>query len=355
MQLRNPALRFLISTNTPTGLAILNNRLSDYATPTYLPIDFPGATKRYFAKKNISCLWVVETEIWPWLFSHAKNKGIPITLVNARLSHKSRGKLANFFKHTYARALSDVVVLARSNEDAKRYEQQGAEANNISVIGNLKYASLDNTQAPRAPINHDYVLAASTHDDEELQLARAWLNGSTEQLLVIVPRHPERGTRLKKSLDALQQTMQPDLPAIAMRSMNEHPTEHCKLYLADTLGEMHDWYSHAKAAFIGGSLIQRGGHNVLEAGRVATPVIVGPHTFNFCEEVELLNSVQAIALADNAEEVVRFLTLANTNSKWAQDMGEHAKAVINKQSDVVDCYIASLSKTVDKPIQSSHL
>jgi len=346
LQSIDPTLKFLVSTNTPTGLAILKDRLQVNASQTYLPIDFSGATARFFCKKKITRLWIVETEIWPWLFARAKQNGIPITVVNARLSHKSNGVLANFFNQTYTNTLADVSILARSSEDAARYAQRGAHPEKLSTVGNLKYAALANTQTPHSLLARPYVLAASTHEDEELQLAQAWLHSTTDRLLVIAPRHAERGARLIKSLNALQQEICPDLPAVAQRSIGEQPGDKCKLYLADTLGEMHHWYTHAGAAFVGGSLIKRGGHNVLEPGRAATAIVVGPHTYNFAEEVTMLQNAQAIALADNADNVIRLLARATSDTQWAQNMGERAKNAINAQSDVLDHYIESLLGSV---------
>ncbi len=351
MLLLNPALKFLVSTNTPTGSAILKRRLHDKVAQAYLPIDFSGAINRFFKRKNISSLWIVETEIWPWLFARAKQNGISITLVNARLSHKSKGKLADFFKCAYKHALCDVLVFARSDEDANGFVQRGAQPEKVSVVGNLKFATTENTQTPTVLLNRPYVLAASTHEDEELQLAKAWINSSIDQLLVIAPRHAERGARLAKSLNALQQETVPDQQDIALRSRGELPGENCRLYLADTLGEMHHWYAHASAAFVGGSLIKRGGHNVLEPGRTATAIVVGQHTFNFTEEVDLLLKADAISVADNVEEVVQFFALAVSDLQWAQNMGGRAKAAINAQSDVLDRYIASLSNSVADNLQ----
>lgn len=355
MQLLNPALRFQVSTNTPTGLAVLEDRLPGYATYSYLPLDFSGATKRYFARKNISSLWVVETEIWPWLFARTKQYNIPTTLVNARLSYKSNSKLANFFSRTYTHALTDVVVLARSDKDATRFANRGANLNNISVIGNLKYAATKKIQTPSRLLSRNYVLAASTHDNEELQLAQAWLHASVDGLLVIVPRHPGRGKRLRKTLNALQHEINPDLPDLAVRSAGEQPSDNGRLYLADTLGEMDNWYAYASAAFVGGSLIRRGGHNVLEPGRVATPIIVGPHTFNFSEEVALLHSVQAIAKAENVDEVIQLLALGVSDKQWARNMGDRAKTVITAQGEVLDKYIASLSRVAESSSVADNL
>lgn len=350
-QILHPTLRFLVSTNTPTGSAILYDRLQGNADQVYLPIDFSGATKRYFARKNVTNLWVVETEIWPWLFSRAKQNNIPITLINARLSHKSNSGVANFFESTYTRTLADVFVFARSDEDATRFKQRGAHPDNISVTGNLKYATNDSAPYPPALLSRPYVLAASTHEDEEYQIAQAWLHSAIDQLLVIAPRHPERGTRLFNSLNALQQQISPDLPDIALRSKGQQPGVGCRIYLADTVGEMHHWYAHASAAFVGGSLIKRGGHNVLEPGRVATPTIVGPHTFNFSDEVTLLHNARAIAKAANVDEVMQLLAMAVTDIQWSKDMGERAKTVINAQNDIVDRYIESLSKSVADNLQ----
>jgi len=351
MQKCHPAIAFLVTTNTPTGSAILRDRLAGNCIHTYLPIDFPGATRRFFATKNISSLWIVETEIWPWLFARAKHYSIPLCIVNARLSQKSNGAVAHFFAQTYSHALRDVRVLARSNEDASRFEQKGAKAKNISTIGNLKYAQTDQTQTAHALLARAYVLAASTHDDEELQLARAWLNSTVDCLLVIAPRHAERGAKLIKNLNALQQDRYPDLPCIARRSLGEHPGDNCKLYLADTLGEMHHWYTHATAAFVGGSLIKHGGHNVLEPARLKTPIVVGPHTANFDEEVTLLHKANAIAIADNVEQAIQLLLRAVSNDQWAQSLSEQAFATINTHDDVLDRYIASLAKTVSYNLQ----
>lgn len=351
MQLLNPALALLITTNTPTGSAIIAKRLPANTKLAYLPIDFSGATKRFFSKYTISNVWIVETEIWPWLFARAKQRGIAISIINARLSHKSSGALANFFEHTYAHALTDVLVLARSDEDAKRYSQRGAQQDNISVIGNLKFGSDEITPTPRALLDRAYVLAASTHDDEELQLAKAWLSSSRNALLVLAPRHAERGAKLLRSLNKLQKTLRPELPPITRRSAGGLPDDSSELYLADTLGELTDWYAHATAAFVGGSLIARGGHNVLEAARVQTPIIVGPHTFNFVDEIALLQSNNAVSVGNNADEIIHLFMISMTDAHWTQAMGERAKNVTNAQNDIVDHYIASLQRQVALNLQ----
>lgn len=342
LQAQHADLAFLVTTNTPTGAAVLQQRLGGNAKQAYLPIDFAGATQRFFSRTSLSDSWVVETEIWPWLYARAKQLGIPITLVNARLGHKSRGAVSQFFDATYTRALSDVHVLARSNDDAQRYIERGAHTDKVVTIGNLKLSYTPETQIPSALLTVPYVLAASTHDDEELRIAQAWLHTPNSGLLVIAPRHVERGARLFKSLNALQHDINPDLPPPAKRSLNQQPTADSKLYIADTLGELHHWYTHATAAFVGGSLIKRGGHNVLEPARANTLIIVGPHTFNFEQEVTSLQAVNAIAIAENAEEVVKLFLLAESNPQWAESLRNRATELINNECGVIDIYIESL-------------
>lgn len=342
-QRHKPDLPLLITTNTPTGATVLQGRLVGNAKHAYLPVDFAGATQRFFARQSIKKMWVVETEIWPWLFARAKQRTIPVTIVNARLSHKSEGAIARYFNATYTRALSGVTILARSDEDARRYLARGADSHNVSTVGNLKTAHTPPSEMPERLLNKNYMLAASTHDDEELQLAQAWLLSSNTELLVLAPRHPERGARLKKSLTVLQKEIYPDLPAPAQRSLQQQPSENCRLYIADTLGELHQWYAYATAAFVGGSLVRIGGHNVLEPARTSTLIVVGPHTYNFSEEVAALKNADAIAIAENAEEVTKLFVLAQSNPQWAKTLSDNARNLISVKSEALDAYFASLN------------
>jgi len=149
LQLANNPPAFLVTTNTPTGASILSERLKGSATHAYLPIDFAGATKRFFSRFNITSVWLVETEIWPWLFSRAKQSNIPLVIINARLGHKSQSLIAQFFDQTYRRALSDVMVLARSDED--RAAPPGAWHSTPERIISIANANESGVTGPRAP------------------------------------------------------------------------------------------------------------------------------------------------------------------------------------------------------------
>jgi len=136
----------------------------------------------------------------------------------------------------------------------------------------------------------------------------------------------------------------PELPAPARRSSGQHPGPTCKLYLADTLGELQNLYAHSSASFVGGSLTTRGGHNVLEPARLGRPIIVGPHTHNFSDEIALLKASDAIEIAKNADDIVKFLTRSISNDTEIASMGHRASTVVRTHNDVIEKYSDALTQ-----------
>lgn len=313
----DPNTRWLVSTNTTTGFEVLQQRITQsrlerHLQHVYCPIDSVAITQRFISRSKPNNVVMMETEIWPNLYCALHNKRIPITLINARATTKTintirpGSRLASTFTLAYSAALSGVQVLARSDEEATRYKLLGSPANQVSVAGDLKFA--DNRPAQcRSPLADDdtithYTVAASTHEPEELQLAEHWLQHIDSGLLIIVPRHMERCNQLYKKLCARF----PGEP-IERRSTGGLPKADSRLYLADTLGELHHWYSGASAVFVGGSLIQRGGHNVLEPSFHGVQVVTGPHTDNFIDAVNWLAARKRITQCADAAGVVRSL------------------------------------------------
>lgn len=332
----SPATHFLVTTGTPTGAAVLQQQDIADLRHQYLPLDFPGASKRFVSQLTARQGWIVETEIWPWLYDHCARQGVKLTVVNGRLSDRTSTQSGGFLASSYRNALSQVRVLARSQSDADKFVALGAPASQVQVAGNLKYADSGKVDTASRLIEPDYALAASTHDDEELQLAGAWLADTThDDLLVIVPRHPERGSALQRELKALG-------ISVALRSAGEQPRQEERIYLADTLGEMQAWYHHATAAFVGGSLIQRGGHNMLEPARHACPTAVGPHTGNFDDIMHLMQESAAIHVVDSAEQAVRFLRQAAAPDSDYRAMGIRAKALADDSRNVLQRYLQAL-------------
>ncbi len=308
---------WLITTNTTTGYEVLQQRLkksqlTHCVQHAYFPIDTPGISGRFFRRINPAHLVNAETEIWPNLFTTLINQSVPITIVNARVTAKTLGTidsahpLAKTLRPAYQNALSNVTVLSRNNDEAKGYLQLGAADRHVHVVGDLKFA--DNRPLTCTPplmanaITQPYVVAASTHPSEENVLCKQWLQQASSGLLVIAPRHVERGPALYAEL----KQQYGDLLA-PLRSQGGEPNKTHRLYLADTLGELHDWYSGAAAAFVGGSLIKRGGHNVLEPFFHSVPVVTGPHTDNFIDAVNWLKEKEAIYQAADATDAVAAL------------------------------------------------
>ena len=295
----------------------------------YLPIDRPGSVARFLDAERPDRAGIVETEIWPWLFAAAKARGVRLSILSGRLSPRTLERLPRVLAPVYREALTGVDVLARSEADAERYLALGAEPGRVVASGDLKDAGTAPAVGP-SPLPRPYVLAASTHADEEGRLARAWVRGSPEQpgLLVIAPRHPERGDEVHAALSAAA----PTGTGVARGARGERPAPGDVLYLADTLGELDRWYAHASAAFVGGSLVERGGHNLLEPARMGTPCVIGPHASNFAEIRWALVVAEAIVVAGDAEGVVTTLCAGLDGEGIVQELGTRAREVVERRA-----------------------
>jgi len=339
---------WLVTTNTTTGGDVLEQRLQqsglqNSVTHAYSPIDTPGITQRFLRRVTPNRSVMMETEIWPNLYTALHNLEIPITIVNARITDKTLNtinpahRLSTTLKPAYKAALSEVRILARSDQDANSYKLLGAKPEQTKVVGNLKFADNrpPNCTAPLSAgeLNKPYVVAASTHDPEEETLAQQWMAQNDDGLLVIVPRHIERGAKLQKVLVGLYGD------SVALhRSEGGTPNRSHRLYIADTLGELHGWFAGAAAAFVGGSLIPRGGHNVLEPYFHGLPVVTGPNNDNFQEAVQWLNSHNAITEVNDAKAVILKLI-------EQRDSGARIRKTL--QNDLLNIYAKWLNNNED--------
>ncbi len=324
----------LVTTATATGAAVLAQHAPDVAH-CYLPVDRRAAVARFLAAAKPRCGWIVETEIWPWLFAIARQQGLPLSIVNARLSERTLQGAQRGLAPVYAQALRGVRVLARSDVDAERYRSLARSSSiNATTIGDLKQVPALDAHTAAAPLDRPYMLAASTHDDEETQLATAWLKREATGLLVIAPRHPERGDRLAHTLSSLTGHR------IRRRSRGESASSADKIYLADTLGELNLWYAHAQAVFVGGSLIPRGGHNLMEPARAARAIVTGMHTENFTETVIALGNAKALQQVVSADAAVQWLLSLDDAERG--ERGARAHRVAMADSDVLQRYLDAL-------------
>ena len=327
---------FLVTTNTESSSRLVKNLNNQNIEHSYLPIDWFFTMKRFFSAINPKICIVIETEIWPNLLHRCKQNNIPSVIVNARLSKKTTGK-SGFLENIYRDTLQKLTkILCKSNLEKDKYLKLGALENKLEVIGNLKFVEYENLQSNESLINRKYVLAASTHDDEEIQVIREWLRLSEKKiLLVIVPRHPERLGEI------LSQIPLSDVK-VSIRSRNEELKDKTQVYIADTYGELNQWIEHCEFVFMGGSLVDSGGQNFLEAAIHGKTIIVGPYMDNFISETEeFLKKNALLMIKESAMLKSVFQKLIRSRNK-RELFGNNAKKLINSKKGILDDYCASI-------------
>lgn len=325
-----------LSTNTPTGHATARRRAGENVRVVYLPIDRPRTVRRFLERLRPRAALILETELWPWLYGELERRQVPIALVNARLSARTLDA-PRWWRAMAAHCLRQVTtILARSEEDADGFRQLGAPPERLQAIGNLKLAAAGTEPPASIELPRPFVLAASTHDDEERQLATAWRDGgSPGHLLVIAPRHPERGGAIARELAA-------DGHRVARRSRSEPVTAETTVYLADTLGELTGLMRTAALVIMGGSLIPHGGQNVLEPARAGRAIVTGPHMDNFRAETRELLAAGALQQGEDAPAVVAIAVALLADESACNEMGRRGRAVLEAGAEVIERYLAAL-------------
>jgi len=281
---RYPDHRVLLTHMTPTGRRTGEELFGDRVTRAYLPYDYPGAVSNFVRHFAPSAGVLMETEIWPNLIHTCSARGIPLYLVNARMSEKSYRGYARFAQLVRDSLRCLTAVAAQSTSDAMRLQALGADQ--VAVTGNLKFdvlpipAQIELGTGFRASYGARRVLlAASTREGEEALLLDQLASLPPAVLLVIVPRHPQRFDEVAAMLEKRR------IP-YTRRSLGVAVTSDTRVVLGDTMGEMVAYYAAADAAYIGGSLLPFGGQNLIEACAVGTPALLGPHTYNFSEAAQ---------------------------------------------------------------------
>jgi len=329
-----PDRNFIITTNTVTGANTINRHKLSRTQHYFLPIESKFAINRFLKKTKPSLCLIMETEIWPLLYQTLHANDISISIINARLSHRTLAA-NNWVKSIYKTSLTYVdKILCKSTVELANFKKLGASSSQLSVAGNLKFVFANNSFDATA-INledHKYCVAASTHNDEELQLATLWKKLSPELLLVIVPRHPNRSKQIQKQLDSLQ-------IKYTVRSQSSTFQKNTQIYLADTLGELTNFILGAEFVFIGGSLIKHGGQNILESCRLGKPTLCGPHMFNFVDEVNFLLKNNACIQIENITELESEISSYFENPDHFITVANNAKTALENQNKILDVYI----------------
>ena len=348
-----PGAPLVVTTVTPTGTARVQQLFGDSVFHVYLPYDLPYAVNRFLKAVRPRLALIVETEIWPNLFFACRRRGVPLMIVNARLSERSlRGYRPRPLRGMVRAALACVdAVAAQSHADAARYRLIGAPSDRVLVCGNLKYDMPVPAAALAARIGlrehwgaaRPTWIAASTHEGEEqavLEAHLAVLKQLPEALLLMAPRHPERFRPVEHAVRHLGFVA-------GSHGVDGQPSPSHQVFVIDAMGQLMPYFAAAGLAFVGGSLLPIGGHNVLEPAALGTPVLVGPHTFNFQEITDsLIERGGARRVGDAAELAVTVLQLLR-DAPARLAMGQAAQRVFEQESGAT----ARLMQLVDARLQ----
>lgn len=328
---RYPETPLLVTSTTPTGSERVRALFGSRVHHVYWPWDTPGVINRFWRNFNPRLVILLETELWPNLIATADKRKVPVVLANGRLSARShrgyarlRGLMRPMLESLRALAVQTAV-------EAERFVDLGAAAERVTVTGNVKFdISLDDGLRGRAEQLREQLgqrpvwIAASTHpgEDEVVLAAHARLRQHCrDALLILVPRHQERFDQVASMV---AQSGQP----LVRRSRHQHPTAETSVYLADTMGELLMLFGAADIAFVGGSLVPVGGHNLLEPALWSKPIITGPVLHNFTLIADLLGAAGAHRLVENEVELAGLLQRLFSEPELQRRMGVRAAEVV---------------------------
>jgi 3-deoxy-D-manno-octulosonic-acid transferase len=340
--------RLLVTTNTPTGARALARQLPAVAHG-YLPVDWRFAVDRFLAGARPRLALIMETELWPALYAGCAARGVPPIVVNGRLSPRTL-RTAAWLRRLYAEALGGcAAVLARAECDRAGFLRLGAAPDRCETVGNIKFAAA--AAGPIAPVvlGRPYVVAASTREGEETPLLQAWRQTARgDRVLVIVPRHPERLPAIRRRLDAAG-------ARYSVRSRGEAVDAATEVYLADTFGELAGFYAGADAVFVGGSLVPKGGQNLIEPAALGRPVVVGPHMENFQAETRLLLQAEAVRQVGSPAALAATLSELLAEPAAAAALGLRARAAVAAEADVAERYLSAIEARFGGAAQAAGL
>jgi 3-deoxy-D-manno-octulosonic-acid transferase len=347
-----PQLPVTITCMTPTGSERVRAMFADEPRiqHCYLPYDLPWAAGRFLDHVQPTLAVIMETELWPNHIHQCAKRGIPVALANARLSERSARGYARFAGLTRPMLAEMSLIAVQTETEAQRFRQLGARSECVQVTGSIKFdLSIDEQLLPRARALREQWqagqrpvwIAASTHEGEDeiiLAAHRQLREHHADALLILVPRHPER-------FNSVFELCRGQFPTVR-RSSGEPVAADTAVLLGDTMGELLFLYALADIAFVGGSLVPNGGHNLLEPAALSLPVLSGPHLFNFLEIAAMLREAGALQEVDDAQglaaEVRRLVELPRD----AQRMGAAGLAVMKANQGALQRLLDALGRLI---------
>jgi 3-deoxy-D-manno-octulosonic-acid transferase len=344
---RYPQYPIVVTTVTPTGAQRVRDFFGDDVLHSYAPYDMPGSVRRFFARMQPRLAIVMETELWPNMYAECSVRGVPLVLANARISPRSVQRYQRFIG-LFKRALSHgILIAAQSEQDAERFRSLGASPDRVLVTGNLKAdvefppGMTDAGRAFRAVhmAGRPVWVAASTHAGEEeasLEAHDAVLARLPNALLLIVPRHPDRFNSIAELLERRRAPFH-------RRSLGGAPAQTDTVFLVDSLGELPMFYAAADVAFVGGSIVPIGGHNLLEPAALGMPVISGPHNFNAQDIATLLHEAGGLQLVADAAELGAAVATLLGDPELRQERGARARQMVTDSGGALEKLLGLLA------------
>ncbi|HEY2169648.1 MAG TPA: 3-deoxy-D-manno-octulosonic acid transferase [Candidatus Angelobacter sp.] len=334
LQRKYPDRQIFISTTTATGQALARQRFGQNRV-FFMPLDFGFAVRRYLNALKPQLIVIAETEFWPNLLHLARKRQTSVAIVNARISDRSFPRYKRF-KWFFGRVLSEVdLFLTQTTDDAQRLRDIGAPTERVRVSGNLKFDVRPNAQPElitelRSALGKDspVIMCGSTAEGEEGPLLAAFKAVQQQfsmAVMVLAPRHPERFEKVAELISAAGFTLQ--------RRTQWQPAQPIRsgIFLLDSVGELAAIYELADIAFVGGSLVPTGGHNILEPAQYGAAILVGPHTFNFREIVNIFELGGAVKTVTAEALPAQFISLLK-HPEERQQMGRLAKELFTKHA-----------------------
>ena len=347
---QDPDLNILMTSGTVTSAQLMAKQLPEQVIHQYVPLDATLFVRRFLDHWRPNLAVWTESELWPSLIHHTHARGIPLALINARMSDQSFSKW-KWFSGAAASLLQRFdQIRAQDRETARKLRRLGAKGSAVRVTGTLKEGAAPPScaEVERAAFAAQLAgrpcwLAASTHPGEEALVAQAHKyarRASLRLLLILAPRHPERG-------DAIAADLRADGWNVAQRSADENLTEDTQIYLADTLGEMGLWFRVCPVTFLGGSLVPIGGHNPFEPAGLGSAILTGPHTDNFREIFGRLADGNAMRLVSSADDLGQQVDAALSPEEAAR-LAHAAWEVVSDGAEVVDETVNALLAMIEK-------
>lgn len=347
-QKQMPDKRILITTTTPTGSARVKAVMGQMVNHVYLPYDIPDAVERFMQCFKPVLAVIVETEIWPNLYHYCGKHNIPLYLVNARLSGRSTARYKKIPGLVHPVLTHIKTIAAQTEDDAQRFIEIGAASDQLITVGNIKFdieipqETIESGRLLKSTIfkGRFVLLAASTHKGEEQILIDTYKLLKVDipnLLLVIVPRHPERFVEVG-------QLSGRNHLALVKRTSGKLCDPDTDVYLADTMGELKLLYGAADIAFIGGSMVDIGGHNLLEATAVGVPVLFGPSMANFKEIADKVTTYGAAIKCPDKMALARTILELHSDSKRRSILSGNGLKFLQQNRGVTEKLFNLLSK-----------